>query len=71
MHAGRTPDRYHLAGDVPWHHLPLFILNKATSLAAAILVASSYLIGKVIHWHDHDKEKPTITRAAHGCATPE
>ena len=47
--------RYHLAGDVPWRHFPLFILNKATSLAAVILVASSYLIGKVIRWHDHDK----------------
>ncbi len=47
--------RYHLAGDVEWRHFPLFILNKATSLAAVILVASSYSIGKVIRWHDHDK----------------
>lgn len=47
--------RYHLAGDVPWRHFPLFILNKATSLAAVIFVACSYLIGKVIRWHDHDK----------------
>ncbi len=47
--------RYHLAGDVEWRHFPLFILNKATSLAAVIFVASSYLIGKVIRWHDHDK----------------
>ena len=47
--------RYHLAGDVEWRHFPLFILNKATSLAAVILVASSYLIGKLIRWHDHDK----------------
>ena len=47
--------RYHLAGDVPWRHFPLFILNKATSLAAVIFVASSYLIGKIIRWHDHDK----------------
>jgi DMSO/TMAO reductase YedYZ heme-binding membrane subunit len=46
--------RYHLAGDVPWRHLPLFILNKATSLAAVIFIACSYLIGKVIHWYDHD-----------------
>jgi DMSO/TMAO reductase YedYZ heme-binding membrane subunit len=46
--------RYHLAGDVAWRHLPLFILNKATSLAAVIFVACSYLIGKIIHWHDHD-----------------
>ncbi len=47
--------RYHLAGDVAWQHFPLFILNKATSLAAVIFVASSYLIGKIIRWHDHDK----------------
>ena len=47
--------RYHLVGDVPWRHFPLFILNKATSLAAVIFVASSYLIGRIIHWHDHDK----------------
>jgi len=47
--------RYHLAGDVAWRHFPLFILNKATSLAAVVFVASSYLIGKIIHWHDHDK----------------
>ncbi len=46
--------RYHLAGDVAWQHFPLFILNKATSLAAVIFVASSYLIGKIIRWHDHD-----------------
>ena len=47
--------RYHLAGDVAWAHFPLFILNKATSLAAVLFVASSYLVGKVFHWHDHDK----------------
>ncbi len=47
--------RYHFAGDVPWRHFPLFILNKATSLAAVIFVACSYLIGKIIRWHDHDK----------------
>ncbi len=47
--------RYHLAGDVAWSHFPLFILNKATSLAAVFFVASSYLVGKVFHWHDHDK----------------
>jgi len=47
--------RYHLAGDVAWRHFPLFILNKATSLAAVLFVACSYLIGKIIRWHDHDK----------------
>jgi len=47
--------RYHFAGDIAWRHFPLFILNKATSLAAVIFVACSYLIGKIIRWHDHDK----------------
>jgi DMSO/TMAO reductase YedYZ heme-binding membrane subunit len=47
--------RYHLAGEVAWAHFPLFILNKATSLAAVFFVASSYLIGKIIRWHDHDR----------------
>ena len=44
--------RYHIAGDVAWRHFPLFIFNKATSLAAVVFVASSYLVGKIIHWHD-------------------
>ncbi len=47
--------RYHSAGDVAWRHFPLFILNKATSLAAVVFVSCSYLVGKIIHWHDHDK----------------
>lgn len=48
--------RYHLAGDVAWRHFPLFILNKATSLAAVVFVACSYLIGKVFRWHDHNRQ---------------
>lgn len=47
--------RYHLAGDVAWSHFPLFILNKSISLAAVIFISCSYLIGKIIHWHDDDK----------------
>jgi len=47
--------RYHLAGDVAWRHFPLFILNKATSLAAVVFVGASYLIGKVIRWYTDDK----------------
>jgi DMSO/TMAO reductase YedYZ heme-binding membrane subunit len=47
--------RYHIAGDVAWRHFPLFILNKATSLAAVVFVASSYLVGKTIRWYDDDK----------------
>lgn len=47
--------RYHVASDVAWRHFPLFILNKVVSLAAVLFVAASYLVGKVIRWHDHDK----------------
>lgn len=46
--------RYHIAGDVAWAHFPLYILNKATSLAAVVLIACSYLVGGVIKWHNHD-----------------
>ncbi|MGF1579583.1 MAG: hypothetical protein ACFCD0_09485 [Gemmataceae bacterium] len=46
--------RYHIAGGVPWDHLPLFILNKATSLAAVFFVACSYLVGRVFNWHNDD-----------------
>ena len=47
--------RYHLAGDVAWRHFPLFILNKATSLAAVVFIGVSYLTGKVIRWYSDDK----------------
>lgn len=47
--------RYHIAGDVAWRHFPLFILNKATSLAAVVFVGASYLIGKAIRWYGDDK----------------
>jgi DMSO/TMAO reductase YedYZ heme-binding membrane subunit len=40
---------------VTWVHFPLFVINKIISLAAVIFVAASYLIGKIIQWHDHDK----------------
>ncbi|MHC4958196.1 MAG: hypothetical protein ACYTGN_07455 [Planctomycetota bacterium] len=46
--------RYHVVGDVAWAHFPLFILNKATSLAAVVFVACSYLVGRVFKWHNHD-----------------
>lgn len=49
--------RYHIVGDIPWTHFPLFILNKATSLAAVAFIACSYLVGRVIHWHD---DNPSI-----------
>jgi DMSO/TMAO reductase YedYZ heme-binding membrane subunit len=46
--------RYFIAGDVAWSHFPLFILNKATSLAAVIFVSCSYLVGRVIRWHNDE-----------------
>ncbi len=47
--------RYHIVGTVDWRHFPLFILNKVISLSAVGFVASSYLVGKIFRWHDHDK----------------
>ena len=44
--------RYHGSGEVAWSHFPLFILNKIISLAAIIFIACSYLIGRVIRWHN-------------------
>ncbi len=46
--------RYHITGEVSWAHFPLFILNKTTSLAAVFFIACSYLVGRVIRWHNHD-----------------
>ena len=54
--------RYHVVGDVTWDHFPLYILNKATSLAAVIFVAASYLSGRVIRWHNHDARKLVIIK---------
>ena len=62
--------RYHIASAEPWSHFPLYILNKATSLAAVVFVACSYLIGRVIRWHadgkhleEHPEEQATVARA--------
>lgn len=46
--------RYHIAGGVAWSHLPLFIFNKAIALAATILVACSYLLGRTLPWYAND-----------------
>jgi hypothetical protein len=37
--------RYHLFKGVPWEHFPLFIFNKAISLASVLLLALSFLVG--------------------------
>ena len=49
--------RYHISEGVAWAHFPLFILNKATSLSAVSFVACSYLIGRVIKWHNHGPQQ--------------
>ena len=46
--------RYPIAGDVAWEHFPLFIMNKATAMAAVVFVACSYLVGPVLTMHNHD-----------------
>ena len=45
---------YHIASGESWSHFPLFIFNKAVSLAATVFVACSYLVGKVICWYNDD-----------------
>ena len=37
--------RYNIVGDVPWKDLPLFIINKAISLAALILLTLNFSLG--------------------------
>jgi hypothetical protein len=37
--------RYHIAGDVPWNELSLFILNKGLCLAAFILLTLNFALG--------------------------
>ncbi len=36
--------RYHIAGNVAWAHFPLFIFNKATSLALVVGVVALFLL---------------------------
>ena len=37
--------RYHIAGPVPWSEFPFFILNKAISLSAFILLTFNFALG--------------------------
>ena len=46
--------RYHVFGGVEWTYFPLFIANKAISLAAVVFIATSYLIGKIIRVYEDD-----------------
>lgn len=52
--------RYHIFGAVEWIHFPLFIANKAISLAAVFFIAMSYLIGKAVKAYDTDHSKRLI-----------
>jgi hypothetical protein len=52
--------RYHLASGISYAHFPLFILNKSTSLAAVVFVASSYLVGRVFRWHNRDPVRKLV-----------
>lgn len=52
--------RYHVFGGVDWAHLPLFIANKAISLAAVFFIAVSYLIGKTIRVYGDEPAKRLI-----------
>lgn len=46
--------RYHVCEGVDWSHFPLFIANKAISLAAVVFIAASYLIGKTLRVYTDD-----------------
>lgn len=52
--------RYHVFGGAEWVHFPLFIANKAISLAAVFFIAMSYLTGKTIRVYDSDPDKRLI-----------
>ena len=52
--------RYHVFADVEWSHFPLFIGNKACSLAAVFFVAASYSIGKTLRVYNDDPGKRLI-----------
>jgi len=52
--------RYNVLKGVEWEHFPLYIVNKATSLSAVILLASSYLVGRWIKVFEDDPEKRLV-----------
>ena len=52
--------RYHVFAGVEWAHFPLFIGNKALSLAAVFFIACSYLIGKTLRVYDDEPAKRLI-----------
>ena len=52
--------RYHVFAGVEWAHFPLYIGNKALSLAAVFFIATSYLIGKTLKVYQDDFAKRLI-----------
>ena len=52
--------RYHIASGVAWSHFPLFIMNKSVALAATVLVACSYLIGRVVRRYDDEPGRKLV-----------
>ncbi len=52
--------RYHVVKGVEWSHFPLYIANKAISLAAVFFIATSYLIGKTLKVHADDPARRLI-----------
>jgi len=52
--------RYHLFGHVPWSNFPLFVANKAISLAAVFFIGTSYLVGKTLRVYDSEPERRIV-----------
>ena len=52
--------RYHVFQGVSWADFPLFIANKAISLAAVFFIAVSYLIGKTLRVYENDPGRRLI-----------
>ncbi len=55
--------RYNVFKGVGWQHLPLYIVNKAVSLSAVVLLASSYLVGRWIRvFHDDPVKRLVLSK---------
>jgi len=52
--------RYHVFAEVEWSHFPLYIGNKALSLAAVFFIACSYLIGKTLRVYDDEPARRLV-----------
>jgi DMSO/TMAO reductase YedYZ heme-binding membrane subunit len=52
--------RYHVFKGVEWEHFPLYIANKACSLAAVFFIGASYLIGKTIRIYSNESDKRLV-----------